>query len=178
MASLKQQLSDIRTKQKAKQAERAAKPKAAVKPAPGKKGPSEAELKAAQLQKQMDELRSQQAALIEQQKLAAAAAQRDEVVQYLTKAGARVNSVLLSQVAPAVNPRTPEGRKALEEFRAQNADIFNQPSRPPGDISAGMIDRIEKTALSRGQKSVGERKVFDHELIKKTIAKNLGGDTV
>lgn len=178
MPSLKQQLSDIRAKQKAKQAERAAKPKTQAKPAAGKKGPSEAEIKAAQLQKQMDELKAQQAALIEQQKLAAAAAQREEVVQYLTKAGARVNSVILSQVAPAVNPRTPEGRKALEEFRTANADIFNPSAKAPGDVSAGILDRIDKTVKSKGQTGIAERKVFDHELVKKTIAKNIGGDIV
>jgi hypothetical protein len=179
--SLKAQLLAVRARQKAKQAERAANPPAPAKPvakSTGRKGPSEAELRAAELQKQMEELRAQQAAFLEQQRASLMAAQREEVVGYLTRAGARVNPSLLAQVAPSVDPRTPEGRKALEEFRAAHADIFAPAARPAGDVTAGVVDRIDKTAKGKGQKGVEGRKVFDQELVRKTIAKNLGGEPV
>ena len=181
MASLKEQLAALRAKQKAKQAQRAANPPAAAKlveKSTGRKGPSEAEVRAAELQRQMDELRQQQAAFLEQQRQSLAASQREEVVGYLTRAGARVNPSLLAQVAPSVDPRTPEGRKALEEFRAAHADIFAAAPRPAGDVTAGVVERIDKTAKGKGQKGVEGRKVFDHDLVRKTIAKNLGGEPV
>lgn len=180
MATLKEQLAALRAKQKAKQAQRAANPPAPAKPAGRSvtKGPSEAELRAAELQKQMDELRQAQAAFLEQQRASLAASQREEVVGYLTRAGARVNPSLLAQVAPSVDPRTPEGRKALEEFRAAHADIFAPAARPAGDVTAGVVERIDKTAKNKGQKGVENRKVFDSELVKKTIARNLGGEPV
>lgn len=178
---LKDQLAALRAQQKAKQAQRAANALAPIKPiakAATKKGPSEAELRAAELQRQMDELRQQQAAFLEQQRQSLAASQREEVVGYLTRAGARVNPSLLAQVAPSVDPRTPEGRKALEEFRAAHADIFAAAPRPAGDVTAGVVERIDKTAKGKGQKGVEGRKVFDHDLVRKTIAKNLGGEPV
>lgn len=179
MATLKEQLAGLRAAQKAKQAQRAAKPPAPAKPVGrSAKGPSEAELRAAELQKQMDELRQAQAAFLEQQRASLAASQREEVVGYLTRAGARVNPSLLAQVAPAVDPRTPEGRKALEEFRAAHSDIFAPAARPAGDVTAGVVERIDKTAKNKGQKGVENRKVFDSELVKKTIARNLGGEPV
>lgn len=178
---LKDQLAALRAQQKAKQAQRAANPPAPAKPvakAATRKGPSEAELRAAELERQMAELKSQQSAWLDQQRQALAVAQREEVVGYLTRAGARVNPSLLAQVAPAVDPRTAEGRKALEEFRSQNADIFAAAPRPAGDITAGVVDRIDKTAKGKGQKGMETRKVFDTELVRKTIAKNLGGEPV
>jgi ribosomal protein L29 len=181
MANLKEQLAALRAKQKAKQAERAANPRTPAKPvekSTARKGPSEAEMRAAELQKQMDELRAQQVAFLEQQRAALAASQREEVVGYLTRAGARVNPSLLAQVAPAVDPRTAEGRKALEEFRSAHADIFAPAARPAGDVTAGVVERIDKTAKGKGQKGVEGRKVFDQELVRKTIAKNLGGEPV
>lgn len=180
MSTVKEQLAALRARQKAKQAERAAKPSAPAKPAEksSKKGPSEAELRAAELQKQMDDLRQQQAAFLEQQKAALAASQREEVVSYLTRAGARVSPTLLAQVAPSVDPRTPEGRKALEEFRTAHSDIFAPAAKAPGDVAAGVVDRIEKTAKGKGQKGIADRKVFDHELVRQTIARNLGGEPV
>ena len=177
--SLKAKLQAVRAAQKAKQAQRAANPPASAKPverSTARKGPSEAEMRAEELQRQMDELRAQQAAFLDQQRQALAASQREEVVGYLTRAGARVAPSLLAQVAPQVDPRTAEGRKALEEFRSQNADIFAAAPRPAGDITAGVVDRIDKTAKGKGQKGVDTRKVFDSELVRKTIAKNLGGD--
>ncbi|MBM4073933.1 MAG: hypothetical protein FJ271_34210, partial [Planctomycetes bacterium] len=127
--SLKADLQAVRAAQKANAARRAANSSAAAKakPAPAKpaqKKPSEADLKAAELERQMAELKAQQLAFLEQQRAALAATQREEVVGYLSKAGARVSPALLAQVAPQVDPRTAEGRRALEEFRAQNADIF------------------------------------------------------
>lgn len=179
MATLKEQLAAARARQKAKQAQRAANPPAPAKPASrSTKGPSEAEQRAAELQKQMDDLRQAQAAFLEQQRAALAASQREEVVGYLTRAGARVNPSLLAQVAPSVDPRTPEGRKALEEFRAAHADIFAPAARPAGDVTAGVIERIDKAAKGKGQKGVESRKVFDSDLVKKTIARNLGGEPV
>lgn len=179
--SLKAKLMAVRAAQKAKQEQRAANPPAPAKPVAkpaGRKGPSEAELRAAELERQMAELKSQQSAWLDQQRAALAVAQREEVVGYLTRAGARVNPSLLAQVAPQVDPRTAEGRKALEEFRSQNADIFAAAPRPAGDITAGVVERIDKTAKGKGQKGVENRKVFDAELVKKTIAKNLGGEPV
>lgn len=179
--ALKDQLAALRAKQKAKQAQRAANPPAPAKPvakAATRKGPSEAELRAAELQKQMEELKAQQAAWLEQQRQALASQQREEVVGYLTRAGAKVNASLLAQVAPAVDPRTPEGRKALEEFRKSNADIFAPAARSPGDVTATVVERIDKVSKSKGQKGLDGRKVFDHELVRKTIAKNLGGEPV
>jgi hypothetical protein len=173
--NLKEQLAAMRAKQKAKQEQRRATAAAPAKPV-SKKGASEAELRAAELEKQMADLRSQQAAFLEQQRQQLAAAQREEVVGYLTRAGARVSPSLLAQVAPQVDPRTPDGRKALEEFRAQHADIFAPASRPAGDVTAGVVEKIDKTAKTKGQQGVESRKVFDHELVKRTIARNLGGE--
>ena len=173
---LKEQLANLRAQQKANQEQRRATAAAPAKP--GKKGPSEAELRAAELEKQMAELRAQQAAFLDQQRQQLAASQREEVVGYLTRAGARVSPSLLAQVAPQVDPRTPDGRKALEEFRAAHADIFAAPTRPAGDVTAGVVERIDKTAKQRGQQGLETRKVFDHELVKRTIAKNLGGGEV
>ena len=178
--TLKQQLLALRAKQKAKQAGRAANPPAPAKPAgkpAGKKGPSEAELRAAELER-MQELQAAQAEFLAQQKAAVAAAQREEVVTYLTRAGAKVNPSLLAQVAPSVDPRTPEGRKALEEFRASHADIFAVAAKAPGDVTATVVDRIDKTSRSKGGKGIEGRKVFDHDLVKRTLAKNLGGEPV
>lgn len=179
--TLKQQLLALRAKQKAKQAGRAANPPAPAKPAgkpAGKKGPSEAELRAAELERKMQELQAAQAEFLAQQKAAAAAAQREEVVTYLQRAGAKVNPSLLAQVAPSVDPRTPEGRKALEEFRASHADIFAVAPKAPGDVTATVVDRIDKTSKAKGGKGIEGRKVFDHELVKRTLAKNLGGEPV
>lgn len=179
--SLKAQLQAVRAAQKARQAQRAANPPAPAKPVAKpatKKGPSEAEMRAAELERQMAELKQQQSQWLDQQRAALAVAQREEVVGYLTRAGARVNPSLLAQVAPQVDPRTAEGRKALEEFRSQNADIFAAAPRPAGDVTAGVVDRIDKTAKSKGQKGMESRKVFDAELVKRTIAKNLGGEPV
>jgi hypothetical protein len=173
--ALKDQLAALRAKQKAKQEQRRATVKAPAKPA-AKKGPSEAEVRAAELEKQMADLRAQQAAFLEQQRQQLASAQREEVVGYLTRAGARVSPALLAQVAPQVDPRTADGRKALEEFRAQHADIFAASPRPAGDVTAGVVERIDKTAKNRGQQGLENRKVFDQELVRKTIAKNLGGE--
>jgi hypothetical protein len=172
--SLKEQLAAMRAQQKAKQEQRRATAAAPAKPA--KKGPSEAELRAAELEKQMADLRAQQAAFLDQQRQQLAASQREEVVGYLTRAGARVSPSLLAQVAPQVDPRTADGRKALEEFRAAHADIFAPASRPAGDVTAGVVERIEKTARTRGQQKLEDRKVFDQELVRRTIAKNLGGE--
>jgi hypothetical protein len=172
--SLKEQLAAMRAKQKAKQEQRRATAAAPAKPS--KKGPSEAELRAAELEKQMADLRAQQAAFLDQQRQQLAASQREEVVGYLTRAGARVSPSLLAQVAPQVDPRTADGRKALEEFRASHADIFAPASRPAGDVTAGVVERIEKTARNRGQQKLEDRKVFDQELVRRTIAKNLGGE--
>jgi hypothetical protein len=171
---IKEQLAALRAKQKAKQELRRATAAAPAKPS--KKGPSEAELRAAELEKQMADLRAQQAAFLEQQRQQLAASQREEVVGYLTRAGARVSPSLLAQVAPQVDPRTPDGRKALEEFRAQHADIFAPASRPAGDVTAGVVEKIDKTAKIKGQQGVESRKVFDQELVRRTIAKNLGGE--
>jgi hypothetical protein len=173
--ALKDQLAALRAKQKAKQEQRRATVKAPAKPV-AKKGPSEAEVRAAELEKQMADLRAQQAAFLEQQRQQLASAQREEVVGYLTRAGARVSPSLLAQVAPQVDPRTADGRKALEEFRALHADIFAPASRPAGDVTAGVVERIEKTARNRGQQKLEDRKVFDQELVRRTIAKNLGGE--
>ena len=172
--SLKDQLAAMRAKQKAKQEQRRATAAAPAKPS--KKGPSEAELRAAELEKQMADLRAQQAAFLDQQRQQLAASQREEVVGYLTRAGARVSPSLLAQVAPQVDPRTADGRKALEEFRASHADIFAASPRPAGDVTAGVVERIEKTARNRGQQKLEDRKVFDQELVRRTIAKNLGGE--
>jgi hypothetical protein len=172
---LKQQLVNLRAKQKAKQEQRRATAAAPAKPA-AKKGPSEAEARAAELEKQMADLRAQQAAFLEKQRQQLASAQREEVVGYLTRAGARVSPSLLAQVAPQVDPRTADGRKALEEFRAAHADIFAAPARAAGDVTAGVVERIDKTAKNRGQQGLETRKVFDHELVRRTIAKNLGGE--
>jgi hypothetical protein len=172
--SLKDQLAAMRAKQKAKQEQRRATAAAPAKPS--NKGPSEAELRAAELEKQMADLRAQQAAFLDQQRQQLAASQREEVVGYLTRAGARVSPSLLAQVAPQVDPRTADGRKALEEFRASHADIFAPASRPAGDVTAGVVERIEKTARNRGQQKLEDRKVFDQELVRRTIAKNLGGE--
>jgi hypothetical protein len=174
--SLKEQLSKLRTQQKAQQEKRRA--TAVVPPKPTKKKPSEAELRAAELEKQMADLRAQQAAFLEQQRQQLVASQREEVVGYLTRAGARVSPSLLAQVAPQVDPRTADGRKALEEFRAAHADIFAPASRPAGDVTAGVVEKIDKNAKNKGQQGIEGRKVFDHELVKKTIAKNLGGGDV
>ena len=84
----------------------------------------------------------------------------------------------LAQVAPSVDPRTPEGRKALEEFRASHADIFAVAAKAPGDVTATVVDRIDKTSRSKGGKGIEGRKVFDHDLVKRTLAKNLGGEPV
>lgn len=178
--TLKQKLIALRAQQKAKQAQRAAKPPAPAKPAvkAGRKGPSEAELRAAELEQKMQELQAAQAQFLAEQKAAAAAAQREEVVTYLTRAGARVNPSLLAQVAPSVDPRTPEGRKALEEFRSAHADIFAVAPKAPGDVTATVVDRIDKTSKAKGGKGIEGRKVFDHELVKRTLAKNLGGEPV
>ena len=173
--ALKDQLAALRAKQKAKQEQRRATVKAPAKPV-AKKGPSEAEVRAAELEKQMADLRAQQAAFLDQQRQQLAASQREEVVGYLTRAGARVSPSLLAQVAPQVDPRTADGRKALEEFRAAHADIFAPASRPAGDVTAGVVERIEKTAKNRGQQKLEDRKVFDQELVRRTIAKNLGGE--
>jgi hypothetical protein len=172
--SLKDQLAAMRAKQKAKQEQRRATAAAPAKPS--KKGSSEAELRAAELEKQMADLRAQQAAFLDQQRQQLAASQREEVVGYLTRAGARVSPSLLAQVAPQVDPRTADGRKALEEFRAAHADIFAASPRPAGDVTAGVVERIEKTARNRGQQKLEDRKVFDQELVRRTIAKNLGGE--
>jgi hypothetical protein len=40
------------------------------------------------------------------------------------------------------------------------------------------VDRIDKTAKGKGQKGMETRKVFDTDLVRKTIAKNLGGEPV
>lgn len=172
--ALKDQLAALRAKQKAKQEQRRATAAAPAKPS--KKGPSEAEARAAELEKQMADLRAQQAAFLEQQRQQLASAQREEVVGYLTRAGARVSPTLLAQVAPQVDPRTADGRKALEEFRAAHADIFAASPRPAGDVTAGVVERIDKTAKNRGQQGLETRKVFDQELVRRTIAKNLGGE--
>lgn len=170
---LKEQLAALRAKQKAQQAQRAATPPASAKPA--KKGPSEAEKRAAELQAAMDKLRAEQAAFLEQQRQQALLAQRDEVVSYLSRAGAKVSASLLSQIAPQVDPRTAEGRKALEDFRAAHSDIFAPAPRAAGDVTASVVDRIDRASKSKGQKGLEERKVFGPELVKRTIAKNLGG---
>ena len=81
-------------------------------------------------------------------------------------------------LAPSVDPRTPEGRKALEEFRASHADIFAVAAKAPGDVTATVVDRIDKTSRSKGGKGIEGRKVFDHDLVKRTLAKNLGGEPV
>lgn len=170
---LKDQLAQLRAKQKAKQAQRAATPPAPAKPA--KKGPSEAEKRAAELQAAMDKLRAEQAAFLEAQRQQALAAQREEVVGYLSRAGAKVSPSLLAQIAPQVDARTPEGRKALEDFRAQHADIFAPAPRAAGDVTSSVVERIDRSSKSKGQKGVEERKVFGSDLVKRTIAKNLGG---
>lgn len=176
---LKEQIQALRTKQKELQAQRVAKPSA---PAPVASSSSrkqgDAERRAAELEQAMAELRAQQAQFLADQKAALALQQREEVVGYLTKAGARVNPSLLAQVAPAVDPRTAEGRKALEEFRSAHADIFAPVARPAGDVTASVVDRIDKTAKGKGQKGVEGRKVFNDELVRSTIAKNLGGEPV
>lgn len=171
---LKDQLASLRAKQKAKQAQRAATPKAPAKPA-AKKGLSEAEKRAQELQDAMDKLRAEQAAFLEQQRQAQAAAQREEVIGYLSRAGAKVSPSLLAQIAPQVDAKTPEGRKALEDFRAAHADIFAPAARAAGDVSASVVERIDKASKRKGQTGVEERKVFGADLVKRTIAKNLGG---
>lgn len=172
--TLKNQLASLRAKQKAKQAQRAATPKAPAKPA-AKKGPSEAEKRAQELQEAMDKLRAEQAAFLEQQRQQALAAQREEVVGYLARAGAKVSPSLLAQIAPQVDARTPEGRKALEDFRASHADIFAPAPRAAGDVSASVVERIDKASKRKGQDGVESRRVFGEDLVKRTIAKNLGG---
>lgn len=176
---LKEQIQALRTKQKELQAQRVAKPPA---PAPAasssSKKQSEVERRAAELEAAMAELKAQQAQFLADQKATLAQQQREEVVGYLTRAGARVNPSLLAQVAPAVDPKTPEGRKALEEFRSAHSDIFAPASKAPGDVTAGVVDRIDKTAKGKGQRGVEGRKVFNDELVRSTIARNLGGEPV
>lgn len=171
---LKDRIAAVKAKRQANQERRAATPSASGKPA-SKKGPSEAEKHAAELQAAMDKLRSEQAAFLEQQRQQALAAQREEVVGYLSRAGAKVSPALLAQIAPQVDARTAEGRKALEDFRSSHADIFAPAPRAAGDVSASVVERIDKSSKRKGQTGLEDRKVFGAELVKRTIAKNLGG---
>jgi hypothetical protein len=100
------------------------------------------------------------------------AAQR---VEYAKRAGARVAPDVLARVLPDVDPRTPEGLQALEKFRADNAALFAPVPMKPADISGEVTQRVDKAATVKGRQPLADRKVFGVELVKRTIAKNLGG---
>ena len=42
-------------------------------------------------------------------------------------------------------------------------------------VTSSVVERIDRASKSKGQKGLEERKVFGADLVKRTIAKNLGG---
>lgn len=181
---LKDKLVQARAKQKAAwearqrvDAERASAPKQQQQqPQRKSRASREAEERAEALARELAELKARQNELIEQQ----SAAQRQRLVEarveYAKRAGAKVAPDVLARILPDVDPTTQEGRQAIEAFRSENAALFAPAKTPPGEMGKGLLDRVERNSADKGRQPVSERKIFGADLVKKIVAKNLGGE--
>lgn len=123
------------------------------------------------------QLAAQQAKLqqLEQQTQARQSAEiAQRRIEFAKRAGARVGEDVLARVLPDVDPRTPEGAQALEQFRIQNAALFAPEKAKPGDVVGEVREKIE--AKSKGQRQpLSERKIFGTEFVQRVLERNLGG---
>lgn len=171
--SLKQQIKSAMAARKAG-ASALAQPPATPKPQGESRAVREARERAEKLEQQ---LAAQQAKLqqLEQQTQARQSAEiAARRIEFAKRAGARVGEDVLARVLPDVDPRTPEGAQALEQFRIQNAALFAPDKPKPGDVVGEVREKIE--AKSKGQRQpVSERKIFGAEFVQRVLERNLGG---
>lgn len=132
--------------------------------------------RAEELERQLAELKAEQQRLVQEQQAASAQARRRQAIEYGRKLGARVDEDTLSRILPDVDPGTAEGRQQLEAFRTSNPALFAPVPVKPADVTATAVQRIDQNAKSVGRQPIESRKVFGTELVRATVAKNLGGD--
>jgi hypothetical protein len=147
-------------------------------PASKPQGENRATREARERAEKLEQQLAFQHAKLQQLESQANARQTAEVVQrrldFAKRAGARVGDDVLSRVLPDVDPRTPEGAQALEQFRMQNAALFAPEKPKAADVTSKVREQIE--AKANGQRQpLSQRKIFGAEFVQRTLDRNLGG---
>jgi hypothetical protein len=147
-------------------------------PAPKPQGEGRAMREARERAEKLEQQLAAQQAKLQQLEAQTNARQSAEVAQrrldFAKRAGARVGDDVLARVLPDVDPRTPEGAQALEQFRIQNAALFAPEKPKAADVTSKVREQIE--AKANGQRQpLASRKIFGAEFVQRTLDKNLGG---
>jgi len=104
------------------------------------------------------------------------AALKAERIAYATRAGIKLTGETLARTLPDADPRTPAGALVFEKFKTDNPDLYNRPAPKPADITKEVMDRITAKSMAAHLQPISERKLFSAELVRATLAKNLGGE--